>query len=114
MSVLYEGGSVVINSGLNCKTWINVIKQYNITNIYLIPTKLQLLVKYLSEIIVKVRSVFTGSQLLFEDTAIKIKKYMPDSEIILYYGASELNYITYLCYDELIEKPLSVGKPFPK
>ncbi len=38
---------------------------------------------------------------------------MPKSEIILYYGASELNYITYLCYDELIEKPLSVGRPFP-
>lgn len=114
MSVLYEGGSIVVSSGLNCKTWINAIKQYNITNIYLIPTKLQLLVKHLSETIVKVKSIFTGSQLLFENTARNVKKYMPNSEIILYYGASELNYITYLYYDELIEKPLSVGKPFPR
>lgn len=33
-------------------------------------------------------------------------------EIILYYGVSELNYIIYLCYDELIEKFLSVGRLF--
>ncbi|PBG31184.1 hypothetical protein BGU85_26965, partial [Clostridioides difficile] len=44
----------------------------------------------------KVVSIFTGSQLLFEDTARNLKKYMPKSEIILYYGASELNYITFL------------------
>ncbi len=113
MSVLYEGGSVVISSGLNCKSWIKTIKQYNISNIYLIPTKLQLLVKHLKEPIHKIVSIFTGSQLLFEDTAKNLKKYMPESEIILYYGASELNYITYLCYDELIEKPLSVGRAFP-
>lgn len=113
MSVLYEGGSVVISSGLNCKSWIKTIKQYNISNIYLIPTKLQLLVKHLKEPIYKIVSIFTGSQLLFEDTAKNLKKYMPESEIILYYGASELNYITYLCYDELIEKPLSVGRAFP-
>lgn len=113
MSVLYEGGSIVISSGLNCKSWIRTIKQYNVTNIYLIPTKLQLLVKHLKEPVLKVVSIFTGSQLLFEDTARNLKKYMPKSEIILYYGASELNYITYLCYDELIEKPLSVGRPFP-
>lgn len=114
MSVLYEGGSVVISSGLNCKSWIKTIKQYNISNIYLIPTKLQLLVKHLKEPIHKIVSIFTGSQLLFEDTAKNLKKYMPESEIILYYGASELNYITYLCYDELIEKPLSVGRAFPR
>lgn len=113
MSVLYEGGSVIISSGLNCKSWIKTIKQYNISNIYLIPTKLQLLVKHLKEPIHKIVSIFTGSQLLFEDTAKNLKKYMPESEIILYYGASELNYITYLCYDELIEKPLSVGRAFP-
>lgn len=113
MSVLYEGGSVVISSGLNCKSWIKTIKQYNISNIYLIPTKLQLLVKHLKEPIHKIVSIFTGSQLLFEDTAKNLKKYMPESEIILYYGASELNYITYLCYEELIEKPLSVGRAFP-
>lgn len=113
MSILYEGGSVIISSGLNCKSWIKTIKQYNISNIYLIPTKLQLLVKHLKEPIHKIVSIFTGSQLLFEDTAKNLKKYMPESEIILYYGASELNYITYLCYDELIEKPLSVGRAFP-
>ncbi|MCC0716441.1 AMP-binding protein [Clostridioides sp. ES-S-0077-01] len=114
ISVLYEGASVVISSGLNCKLWIKTITQYNITNIYLIPTKLQLLVKHLKEPILKVVSIFTGSQLLFEDTAKNLKKYMPKSEVVLYYGASELNYITYLCYDELIEKPLSVGRPFPE
>jgi long-subunit acyl-CoA synthetase (AMP-forming) len=30
----------------------------------------------------------------------------------MYYGASELSYVTYIHVEKLILKPLSVGKPF--
>ena len=57
--------------------------------------------------------IFTGSQLLFSSMAHTLKEKFSHTNIILYYGASELNYITYIEYNDLLTKPLSVGKPFP-
>ena len=50
-----------------------------------------------------------GSQLLDRDTAKALKRAFPHSEIYLYYGATELNYVTYLTYKELLQHPMSVG-----
>lgn len=113
MSVLYEGGSVISVTSFNCKKWIQSIRKETVTNIYLVPTKLKLLATFLKEPIDNVQSIFTGSQLLFENTADKLKRNFPKAQITLYYGASELNYITYLNYEEIHSKPLSVGKSFP-
>lgn len=113
MSVLYEGGGIISVDSFNCRKWIRKIDKEKVTNIYLVPTKLKMLSEFLKEPIINVRSIFTGSQLLFEKTADILKEKFPNSEITLYYGASELNYITYLNYEEIHSKPLSVGKPFP-
>lgn len=113
MSILYEGATIVTESKFNPKKWIKSIEKNNVTNIYLVPTKLKILSKVLFEDFDNIKSIFTGSQLLFEDTADTLRKYFNKSEIILYYGASELNYITYLKYEEIKKKPLSVGRPFP-
>lgn len=113
MSVLYEGGTIVSLTSFNCKKWIEEINKEKVTNIYLVPAKLKMLNTFLKEPNNNVQSIFTGSQLLFEKTADELKEKFPNSEITLYYGASELNYITYLNYEEIHFKPLSVGKPFP-
>lgn len=113
MSVLYEGGTIISVTGFNCKKWIKEIDKEKVTNIYLVPTKLKMLNTFVKEHMNNVQSIFTGSQLLVEKTADKLKEKFPNSEIILYYGASELNYITYLNYEEIHSKPLSVGRPFP-
>jgi long-chain acyl-CoA synthetase len=112
MSILYEGGTVVSITGFNCKRWLKAINTERVTNIYLVPTKLKMLNSFVKEPINNVKSIFTGSQLLFESTADELRKKFVNSEIILYYGASELNYITYINYEEIHSKPLSVGRPF--
>ena len=114
MSVLYEGATIVINRTLNPTKWVDSIEKHNVSNIYVIPTKLKLLCKKLNKNIKNIRTVFTGSQLLSEEIGEKLKKYFNNCEIILYYGASELNYISYINYEEIKQKPLSVGKPFPQ
>lgn len=113
LSVLYEGGTVVAITSFTPKMWVKAIEEYIITNIYLVPSKLKVLVNVLERKINSVSGIFTGSQLLFINIADKLNINFPNSEIILYYGASELNYITYITYEELKIRPLSVGKPFP-
>jgi len=113
MSVLYEGGTIVSITKFHCRSWDFAIREHKVTNIYLVPTKLKVLNKFLRKPLKDVKSIFTGSELLFKNTAEDLKKNFPNSEIIMYYGASELNYITYLNYEEICYKPLSIGKPFP-
>jgi len=91
MSVLNAGGTLITSDKFAPKHWINLIKCA--TNIYLVPSKLILLSK--GEPIDNICSIFTGSQVLSENQSLALIKKFPNAEIFLYYGASELNYITY-------------------
>lgn len=113
MAALYEGATVVVTDIFNCKVWVQMIETFDVTSIYLVPAKLKVLSKFIKQPLQTVEMIFTGSQLLFEQVAIKLKEQFPKSDIILYYGASELNYITYICYEDLLQSPMSVGRPFP-
>lgn len=113
LSVLYEGGMAIVTNVFQCKTWLKTIQEYQVTAIYLVPAKLKTFQKCIHEPIKSVTMIFTGSQLLFSKVARSLKEIFVHANIILYYGASELNYITYIEYEDLLINPLSVGKPFP-
>lgn len=113
MAQLFAGGTVVAENKFNPKRWAYVINKENVNAIYLIPSKLMLLPSVIKEINKNVKSIISGSQSLGHSDAIKLKEVFPMAEIILYYGASELNYITYVKdRDMTIDKNL-IGKPFP-
>ena len=42
-----------------------------------------------------------------------LKKRFPKSDTVMYYGASELNYVSCIRGSKILEMPDSVGKPFP-
>lgn len=109
LSVLFAGGTILSSEKTFPHSWQNLIKRA--TNIYLVPTKLRFLVKGAKNFSVK--SIFTGSQVLTEKQSRALMKKFPAAEIILYYGASELNYITYKKIDdENISDIQNLGKPF--
>ena len=112
-SVLYAGCTLTISEVFNCRQWLEVIDVYQVSVLYLVPTKLKMLTRYFKHEHLSMKMILAGSQLLGAATAEKLKKYFPESEIILYYGASELNYITWLNYEEVLRFPDSVGKPVP-
>ena len=80
--------------------------------IYLIPSKLLLLPKFLREPDVRVRSIISGSQSMGRQEAEKLLQVFPNADITLYYGASELNYITYIKAEEMTDDRTLIGRPF--
>ena len=113
MAQFYVQGTIVAENKFNPKRWAYVINKENVNTIYLIPSKLMLLPSVIKEINKNVKSIISGSQSLGYSDAIKLKEVFPMAEITLYYGASELNYITYVKdRDMTIDKNL-IGKPFP-
>ena len=113
LSALYAGGSILTSNKMRCHMWEEILRREEANVIYLVPTKLQLLADSLRNPLPAVRSVFAGSQLLSERVLRQLADRFPLSKIFLYYGASELNYITYAICDRPERDPRNLGKPFP-
>ena len=109
LAILFAGGSIVTSEKFAPKTWLELLN--DATTIYLVPTKLTLLAT--GKPLDKIRSIFTGSQVLTENQSLALMKKFPAAEIFLYYGASELSFITYKKISADNEGDVrNLGKPF--
>lgn len=111
--LLHAGAALVVADTLRSIRWKALLDQYPVTLLYLVPVKLKLLLQVLDRTYPEMKTVLAGSQLLDGETAGALKDHFPRSQILLYYGASELDYITWLTYEEMLAHPQSVGKPCP-
>ena len=92
------------DSSFDPRLWKRMIEAEQATSVYLIPVKLRALRRiYEREQAVNYRiiSFVSGSQSMGGAEAVQFKKAFPEAEITLYYGASELNYITSVSYTHL-------------
>lgn len=119
LSVWYAGGTVVTSAYLRPRSWLKVMARYAITHIYLLPTKLRLLMEAMpiskenTAALSSLRMIFAGSQMLDTKLMHHLQRTWPQARFILYYGASELNYVTYCTAEEWLREPNTVGRPFP-
>lgn len=114
LATLYLGGTLIGDISLSPKVWIRQITQKKPSHLYLIPTKLLLLCSYIPDPILDIQMILGGSQMLNSKEISWINRAFPASQFILYYGASELNYVTWIFGQDLLRKPNSVGRPFPE
>ncbi len=112
-SVVVAGATLLIATSLHSRLWAEALARYPVTLVYLVPVKLKLLLGSLRQPCRTVKTVMAGSQLLEGPAASRLKALFPQSQLWLYYGASELDYITWLTYEELLAHPGSVGRPCP-
>ena len=119
LAVWYAGGTVVTSAYLRPRSWMKVMARYAITHIYLLPTKLRLLMEAMpiskenTAALSSLRMIFAGSQMLDTKLMHHLQRTWPQARFILYYGASELNYVTYCTAEEWLLEPNTVGRPFP-
>lgn len=154
LAVWYAGGTVVTSAYLRPRSWLKVMARYAITHIYLLPTKLRLLMEAMpiskentamaveakstaearrrivpavakqrlapavakqrtAPTLSSLRMIFAGSQMLDTKLMYHLQRLWPQARFILYYGASELNYVTYCTAGEWLLEPNTVGRPFP-
>ena len=119
LAVWYAGGTVVTSAYLRPRSWLKVMARYAITHIYLLPTKLRLLMEAMpiskenTAALSSLRMIFAGSQMLDTKLMHHLQRTWPQARFILYYGASELNYVTYCTAEEWLLEPNTVGRLFP-
>ena len=113
VAVLWSGGTVITTSSLRPNRWIQLIDKYHVDHIYALPTKLRLLVRHCKSKLDCINYIIGGSQVLDRQLMEQLELICPNMEFILYYGASELNYITYCTGKEWLDREGTVGRPFP-
>ena len=113
VAVLWSGGTVITTSSLRPNRWIQLIDKYHVNHIYALPTKLRLLVRHCKSKLDSINYIIGGSQVLDRQLMEQLELICPNMEFILYYGASELNYITYCTGKEWLDREGTVGRPFP-
>ena len=113
LAVLFAGGATITSARLRVRTWATLIRKRHANVLYLVPAKLRLLTSE-KEPFPDVRSLFTGSQTVGEKLLARLTALLPNARFTLYYGASELNYITYTTLGNGTPRtPENLGKPFP-
>lgn len=112
MGVLAAGGTLIVTQRFRPRHWFELMAEHGVNAIYLIPSKLLLLPKFMREPNTRVRSIISGSQSMGRVEADKLLEVFPQAEITLYYGASELNYITYIKDSEMTDDRTLIGRPF--
>ncbi len=117
LAQLTVGGSIVAANTFDPRKWMKEIEDWKADTVYLIPAKLRLLKKAYDRkkcVNISVRSIISGSQSLGGSEAGALKQVFKNASVILYYGASELNYITYVKDFQMGEDKTLVGSPFPE
>ena len=112
MGVLAAGGTLIVTEKFRPRHWLQLMEQYAVNTIYLIPSKLMLLPKFISVPNEQLRHIISGSQTMGRQEADKLLAVFPKAEITLYYGASELNYITYIKDKDMTDDRTVIGQPF--
>lgn len=112
ISTLYFGGTVTLLEKFVPEKAKNILERGDITAIYTVPTMTESLLQM---------DAFGKNPLLVlssgADWGSSSKKQLvnryPRITFFDFYGTSELSFVSYLSSDDFLQKPTSVGKPFP-
>lgn len=108
---LWLGATVVLTPLREAANWGNILRQEKITSLFLVPSHYRLLPE--NRVFPGVSSAVSAGEKLDPVLAEKLLRVFPEARLTEYYGAAELGHISYIQGHEIVERPASVGKPFP-
>lgn len=84
-----------------------------VSHLYLLPTYLNRILPYLTKANMTATHLLTSSQLMSPDLLQRYYQTFPQLEVIIFYGTSELSFITWCNGKDTLETAGLVGQPFP-
>ncbi|QUH27120.1 AMP-binding protein [Serpentinicella alkaliphila] len=111
--IFYEGGTLVHTKKQKPMEIMNIINKKNIDAIFMVPALYKILTTSDNIQSLEVKSVVSAGSKLDMNTFSRLKEIFPKAKIVEYYGASELGHISYLNFEDSLQKEGSVGRAFP-
>jgi len=111
LAVLWAGGTIITCDRMHGGYWHKLLYKQQVTHIYAVPTKLQLLGRGKNNTNLLVKWLISGSQLFTRENQMGLAAAFPQAKIITYYGSSELSYISFKVLEDNREIN-NLGVPF--
>lgn len=114
VSTLFLGGTVKLLPKFSAVKTLNVLQEKQATALYAVPTMLAALIKEMESAgnIPSLKKMISSGAKWEPGLKDRIQLYFPETDLIEFYGASELSFVSYINHRSAIRKPLSVGQPF--
>ncbi|WNB92421.1 AMP-binding protein [Bacillus sp. NEB1478] len=115
VSTLYLGGTVKLLPKFSSRKTFNEIQSGKLTGVYAVPTMLAALANEMTKSDDRsssLRKIISSGAKWEPGLKNKINTLFPKTELIEFYGASELSFVSYINHTKTDFNPLSVGKPF--
>lgn len=113
LAQLWAGGCIVWTQKPSFKAWLMLWQKEQVSHLYLLPTYLNRILPYLTKANMTATHLLTSSQLMSPDLLQRYYQTFPQLEVIIFYGASELSFITWCNGKDALETAGLVGHPFP-
>lgn len=113
LSLMSEGASAITCSPVYPPAWNQAMVDYQANGVYLIPSKLRLLARTASGCNPYIKTIVSGSQSLGLGDIRLLRTAYPNNQCTLYYGASELSFVSFIRDSQMNDDPACVGLPFP-
>ncbi len=113
LHMLWLGGTIVLTELKFASKWAKQIENEAITSIFMVPSHYRLLFKN-GDYYPNLKSLVSAGEKLDITLAKSLVKFAPIANITEYYGSAELGHISYHQNQEIIDNPISVGRPFPE
>ncbi|ANT57404.1 acyl-CoA synthetase [Bacillus pumilus] len=112
ISTLYFGGTVTLLEKFVPEKAKNILERGDITAIYTVPTMTESLLQMDAFGKHPLLVLSSGADWGSSSKKQLVNRY-PRITFFDFYGTSELSFVSYLSSDDFLQKPTSVGKPFP-
>lgn len=113
LSLLLAEATLITCTPVHPPAWNQAMTRHQANAVYMIPAKLRLLARTASASNPRINAIISGSQSLGLQDVRKLKAAYPNSQCTLYYGASELSFVSYIRGSQMNDNPACVGIPFP-
>ncbi|WP_296733164.1 AMP-binding protein [Anaerovibrio sp.] len=111
LAVMAAGGELLTCRAMGGRKWHGLLADNRATHIYVVPAKLHLLCRNCETENTILKYIIGGSQLITQDLYRSLVRVFPGADTILYYGSSELSYISYKIMSGK-EDENNLGRPF--
>ena len=112
LAVLYEGGQLIISDKSSPRSWVQLCQTCHVSHLYLLPSLLQVLASHLNSRELDLSYIISSSQTLPVPLIRDLYDRQPTCDTIVFYGASELSFISWCKGRELLDNPNLVGRAF--
>lgn len=113
LSLLLLGGTLVVTQKNSVKYWQTLWEKTGVTHLYLLPSYLKLVEQYSKETALDNKTIITSSQYVSDSLLEGLYIKHPKVSVKIFYGASELNYVSWYDGRDIRDKPQYVGEIVP-